>query len=458
MQTHDSEFHRTTKPGSLYPFLRTTQAQLRPIHPQKLKSNLTASVLTSKVSIVTKRSDWIPSRWNTAPITDLSTTQPHNSSSVVGEVVPGSPKNSQATHKSSQHSHPAMSSTQSIVISVGQHHNSLTQPSHDLSGAQQDRNRPMLPATSTQGLHQTTANNNSSATPSKHSFLKNPRDRLQLAPYLHQSLDRPRVRRIDTVARRPVKRPHGVPVDENGGRTVGGGERKAGVGADLVKGLAQGGGRRVDRSLLRSKDPQVPTFPTLKNQNTEQGQKPKIQLKDKSRVTVIPKPEGLSSHPEPTKYQPSSQHQAAILVEQPHPWEAYPPTSLMKNRITSRPRRGSRSEDPPAKPSPDPTSRNSIPDSQQQPNPSPNRPHPPKQHEHQPSADRTPHNHRHKHQRPYPADDDGDDDSETHRRAQNKQKTDGEGVSDGDWSRRSAESTGRSSLPQLGFLVVGCAN
>lgn len=313
--------------------------------------------------------------------------------------------------------------------------------------------------------HQTTGLiNSNSTTASKHWFLKNPRDRLQLAPYLHQSLDKPRVRCVQphTVKRRPANTPVGAPAADPTAIC----DRKPRAAADFGKGLAQGGRRPADRNLLRPKDSQVPTFPSLKNQNTEQVPKPKIQLKDKSRVTAISKPEGLSSVPEPTKYEPCSQHQGPILVEQLHPWDTALPASLMKNRITSRPRRGSRSEDPPAKPSPDPTCGNSIPDAQNQPTASPNHnqpsrpPRPPEQSEHddQSPADRVTGDRGHKPKQPNPPDDDGDDYSEIHRRAKHKYETGGEGVSDGDWSRRSAESTGRGSLPRLGFLVVGCAN
>lgn len=446
MQTHDSEFHRTTKPGSLYPFLRTTQAQLRPIHPHKLKSNLTASVLTSKVSIVTKRSDWIPSKWNTTQSTDQSATQPANSSIIIAEAVPGSPEHSQTAHMTSQHSHAAVSSSQSIVISRSKHHSTLLNKSHELSASHhyQQQPRPLLPAT-VAPVHQQTHTGGDT----KAGFLKNPRDRIQLAPYLHRSLDNRPVRNTlqrtapkkTQVRRMRDTRPAGVVVVVGRRRDA---ESQPSVergSAGREKGLAQGSGRGLHRSLLRPKDPQVPTFPTLKYQNTEQEYQAKIQLKDKYRATVVPQTEGLSTCEYPSmtqneKYDTNNQQQLPILVEQPHPWDSTPPASLMKNRITCRPRHASRSEDPPAKPSSDQTSRSKdntlTPGQAARPtDPLPANPH------------------------GRPATQSASNDFEEDK-PQNKDKERGEGVSDGDWSRRSAESTGRNSLPQLGFLLVGC--
>ena len=128
----------------MYPFLRSTQPILRKISPEKLKSNLAASVLTQKVSIIKRKTDWIKMK---------------------------------SSHQSSSYQEGSDSSTYWNVANSSHSHSSVTQES---------------------------------VVRKQVSFLNNPRDRLQLAPYLACTKQQPptkSLKRVHLAQQQLVKKP-----------------------------------------------------------------------------------------------------------------------------------------------------------------------------------------------------------------------------------------------------------
>src|SRR3990167_3450962 len=144
MHLQTSEFSKNAKGGQLYPFLRSTQPILRKISPEKLKSNLAASVLTQKVSIIKRKTDWIKMK---------------------------------SSHQSSSYQEGSDSSTYWNVANSSHSHSSVTQES---------------------------------VVRKQVSFLNNPRDRLQLAPYLACTKQQPptkSLKRVHLAQQQLVKKP-----------------------------------------------------------------------------------------------------------------------------------------------------------------------------------------------------------------------------------------------------------